>query len=195
MGIISRLASTTLGMTSEAIHDAKDARSASKKGSISSSSPSVAGAERTVVNDGNSDQTDKEHYLNENGTWSEEHGFGDEDEAAWELDEAARNARLPTYEEAEYMNLSAEDTEDEKTKKKELMVRALVQKAGPVSAVQPIPCPVIIPQRRPRFKDRGFVRAYAPALADSGISQDVFLQFLEVFDKASEVSIHSVTSF
>lgn len=35
-----------------------------------------------------------------------------------------------------------------------------------------LPCPVIIPQRRPESRDRGFVRAYAPNLVDSGIDHE-----------------------
>ncbi|KAB8243505.1 hypothetical protein BDV35DRAFT_383061 [Aspergillus flavus] len=48
------------------------------------------------------------------------------------------------------------------------------------------PGPVIIPQRRPGNKDRGFVRAYASVLADCDISQVVFLNFLEGSFQASK---------
>lgn len=51
----------------------------------------------------------------------------------------------------------------------------------------PEPGPVIIPQRRPGNKDRGFVRAYASVLADCDISQVVFLNFLEGSFQASKV--------
>lgn len=47
--------------------------------------------------------------------------------------------------------------------------------------------PVIIPQRRPGSKIRGFVRAYAPVLGDYDIDQDAFLNFLKTFHKASQV--------
>ena len=50
-----------------------------------------------------------------------------------------------------------------------------------------LPCPVIVPQRRPRDKTRGFIRAYAPILSECGIDQTTFLQFLETMDKASKV--------
>lgn len=50
-----------------------------------------------------------------------------------------------------------------------------------------LPCPVIVPQRRPRDKTRGFIRAYAPVLSECGIDQTTFLQFLETMDKASKV--------
>jgi hypothetical protein len=98
----------------------------------------------------------------------------------------AERVRLPTYDESEAA--AAAEPEDVKVKKEEEMVRDLVRRAGsPPHPPQRIPCPVIIPQRRPRNKDRGFVRAYAPVLGDCGISQEVFLQFLEDWDKASKV--------
>ncbi|KAB8218028.1 hypothetical protein BDV33DRAFT_193084 [Aspergillus novoparasiticus] len=111
-----------------------------------------------------------------------------QDEAVWELDETAQQVRLPTYEELEPATAATGQTEEAKEEEKENMVRGLVQMAGPVQAVQRIPCPVIIPQRRPGNKDRGFVRAYAPVLADCGINQDVFLNFLEDFFQASKAS-------
>lgn len=49
-----------------------------------------------------------------------------------------------------------------------------------------LPCPVIIPQRRPRDKKRGFVRAYAPVLADCGIDQQAFLDFLKTFHASTK---------
>jgi hypothetical protein len=59
---------------------------------------------------------------------------------------------------------------------------------GPAHSTTSLPCRVIIPQRRPRKKNRGFVRAYAPVLADFGISQDLFSAiFGESLDKANEV--------
>ncbi|OJJ45164.1 hypothetical protein ASPZODRAFT_679150 [Penicilliopsis zonata CBS 506.65] len=68
-------------------------------------------------------------------------------------------------------------------------VRALVRRAGPVPADWRLPCPVIIPQRRPRARGRGFVHAYAPLLANAGLNQDVFLQFLDDFYHASQSSM------
>lgn len=125
----------------------------------------------------------------------------DEDEAAWQLDEAAEQWELPAYEEAgrqsgyaaihnpesEHAPMTENDSEETKEKKREAMVRALVQMAGPPGSVRRLPCPVIIPQRRPGAKKRGFVRAYAPVLADCGISQDVFVKFISDFHKASQV--------
>jgi hypothetical protein len=139
----------------------------------------------------------------------------DGDEAAWQLDEATEEFGLPTYDQSqsrpgaegsqrdletgadnEPEEINAEDSEDEQAKKRERMVRALVAMAGPPPAQpQRLPCPVIIPQRRPGAKKRGFVRAYAPVLADCGISQDVFLKFISDFHKASQVGDHSFSPF
>ena len=47
-------------------------------------------------------------------------------------------------------------------------------------------CLVIIPQRS-GSKGRGFMRAYAPVLADCDISEESFLAFLKSFYKASMV--------
>ncbi|KAB8226310.1 hypothetical protein BDV33DRAFT_226825 [Aspergillus novoparasiticus] len=119
-----------------------------------------------------------------------ESNYGDkfnQDKEAWELDDMAERVRSRTGEEAPVM--SPDEPEDVKIKKREAMVRKLVSMAGPPThSSRRLPCPVIIPQRRPRKKDRGFVRAYAPVLADCGISQDVFMEFLEDLDQVNKAS-------
>ncbi|KAI0867404.1 hypothetical protein GGS24DRAFT_495367 [Hypoxylon argillaceum] len=45
--------------------------------------------------------------------------------------------------------------------------------------------PVILPQRRPKMRQRGFIRAYAPALLDCGIDQPTFMAFLDELDKST----------
>lgn len=57
---------------------------------------------------------------------------------------------------------------------------------GPRQVQGKLPCPVIIPQRRPRDKRRGFVRAYAPVLKDCGIDQETFLEFLKNFHESAK---------
>ncbi|KEF54375.1 uncharacterized protein A1O9_09541 [Exophiala aquamarina CBS 119918] len=51
-----------------------------------------------------------------------------------------------------------------------------------------LPCPVVIPQRRPGNKCRGFVEAYAPALEQFGIQQDEFISFVKATNKAVRAS-------
>ncbi|KAI1322412.1 hypothetical protein F5Y16DRAFT_41407 [Xylariaceae sp. FL0255] len=51
-----------------------------------------------------------------------------------------------------------------------------------------LPSPVVIPQRRPGNKSRGFVEAYAPALEQFGIQQHEFLSFIRATNKAVQAS-------
>jgi hypothetical protein len=51
-----------------------------------------------------------------------------------------------------------------------------------------LPLPAILPQRRPKDRTRGFIRAYAPDLMNCGIDQAMFLDFLETFNLASQSS-------
>lgn len=108
-----------------------------------------------------------------------------QDEAYWELDEAADTLQDPT---------STVLDEKQQNNNGKVDVHKLVQKfltAHPAPSVptpkRPLPCPVILPQRRPHKKYRGFVHAYAPVLGNAGIDQDTFMEFLTVFHKASQV--------
>ena len=49
---------------------------------------------------------------------------------------------------------------------------------------------VIIPQRRPKKRERGFIRAYAPELHHCGIDQATFLAFIDGLNAA--VATHPV---
>lgn len=102
-----------------------------------------------------------------------------EDEQDWELDEANAEPTSP-------------DEDDSKPDVRKLLQNFLTAHPTP-KGQQPtsrIPCPVIIPQRRPRTKARGFVRAYAPVLEDCGIDQATFMDFIKTFHKASQVRQH-----
>ncbi|KPI37532.1 uncharacterized protein AB675_3990 [Cyphellophora attinorum] len=55
--------------------------------------------------------------------------------------------------------------------------------------IHPLPYPVILPQRRPNNRSRGFVQAYPPDLGTyKGIDEITFLQFLAEFHKSSQAS-------
>lgn len=98
-----------------------------------------------------------------------------DDEKDWELDEAA----LPP---------SYEESETEQPRSMNELVGDVFAGHTMVQQTARLPCPVIIPQRRPRQKTRGFVRAYAPVLNDCGIDQDTFLRFLKSFHQASQAN-------
>lgn len=44
--------------------------------------------------------------------------------------------------------------------------------------------PVIITQRQPKVRTRGFIKAYAPLLEGAGIDQPAFLDFIDKLNKS-----------
>ena len=113
---------------------------------------------------------------------------GANDERAWALDEAA--GEPPQYEE----------TEADKTTRPQVAERTvseLAHEAVPVrgeafeaqrDASTRLQYPVVIPQRRPGTKARGFVRAYAPDLENVGIDEVTFSTFLHNFQESAKAS-------
>lgn len=193
MVFLAKLVGAGLGLTSEAIHSSRD-RSAAK--SASTDETQTHGNNGEVTADAADQNGSTEHEINhqENNPGLDFLDRSQQDDAVWELDDMVERVQPPTYEEATYQNAvnsPSESGESEiKIERREAMIRKLVSLAGPPPQLQPqrpLPCPVIIPQRRPRKKDRGFVRAFAPVLTDCGINQGVFLELLEDFDKANQV--------
>lgn len=124
----------------------------------------------------------------------------EDDSEDWELDDfddpltpsTNDTQSLPSYEESEAMKEG--ETVDDLVR--EVMADSTPRPPPPSQASSdemklervPLPCPVVIPQRRPRKKARGFVRAYAPVLEDCGIDEKTFLRFLKNFHKSSQAS-------
>ncbi|KAK4690183.1 hypothetical protein P7C71_g6538, partial [Lecanoromycetidae sp. Uapishka_2] len=108
----------------------------------------------------------------------------EDDEAMWELDEAA------AMQEPSSTVLDEPKDDQEKPDVRKLIQKFLTAHPPPSSGppTNPLPCPVIIPQRRPHSKSRGFVQAYAPVLENCGIDQATFMDFLSTFHKASQAS-------
>lgn len=105
---------------------------------------------------------------------------GDEEE--WALDAAAGELDTPP---------AYEELRDTPPKPVDEVVASFLKKhpaPARVQRFQPLPCPVILPQRRPKDKSRGFIRAYAPVLGGcAGIDQQTFFDFLDDFHKSSQV--------
>jgi hypothetical protein len=58
-----------------------------------------------------------------------------------------------------------------------------------VTAGSRLSVPVVIPQKRPQEKSRGFVRAYAPILEECNISQATWFAFLDSFHQSIKVCL------
>lgn len=213
MGLLVKLIGSGVGFASEAIQASRSRSTASSSTNAASSSTArdappeyVEVADEAtadhLVRTGQAERVDKkpkskaaeagyeEDY--QSSSDDEDEATPGNDEAAWELDDMTSRVAPPSYEASTTNMLDANDSEEVKIRKEEQMVREIVQMAGPPPRPSKrLPCAVIIPQRRPRDKTRGFVRAYAPVLHDCGIGQDVFLKFLKDWYQVSKVYILS----
>ena len=201
MGRLVKLIGAGIGFTSEAIQASRSSSSSTQPPSSSRSAPqnydqlpAYEGATRGATFDVMKEKHEKDdskaaetgHDSESDSSDSDQREVYDQDEGEWELDEMAEQMRPPSYKEFEASPMN--QTEEVRMNEEEQMMRGLVQMAGPSRPAQRLPCAVIIPQRRPRKRQYGFVRAFAPVLADCGVSQEVFLQFLTDWEKASNVS-------
>lgn len=105
------------------------------------------------------------------------------DEANWALDEAAEEVATPKVEDPKLKyGVLAQPTI-------ESFSAVVMAKCPPLNhPTNPLQRPVIIPQRRPGARNRGFIHAYAPDLAEKGISQEAFLSFIQTFHAAAQAS-------
>ncbi|OCL10367.1 hypothetical protein AOQ84DRAFT_387564 [Glonium stellatum] len=192
MSRLVKLVGTGIGLATEAYH-ARNSPSPSPSPAITASSaasssrapptyvdapPQYAelpvGEADELIARGQAVPAEKEKaYMNDGSDISD--SDEERDEQAWELDEAAEEADPPSYAE-----ITQQEANDE-------LARAL-GRLPPPNPSQRLPCPVIIPQRRPKNKARGFVRAYAPVLEGCGIDQATFLTFLKSFHQSSKAS-------
>jgi hypothetical protein len=128
--------------------------------------------EKHAVDDKDHDDDDSDDFHDDSDDF-----HGDEEE--WALDAAAGELDPPPA----YDELKDVPVDD--------VVASFREKhPAPTQAqsFRPLPCPVILPQRRPKDKTRGFIRAYAPVLGEySDINQKTFLDFLDDFHKSSQV--------
>ncbi|TGJ86609.1 hypothetical protein E0Z10_g2170 [Xylaria hypoxylon] len=92
----------------------------------------------------------------------------DSDHEQWDLDDAQQQVS----------EACAEDSE---------RLEEVIQQVLPASIVTGgrLQYPVILPQRRPKRRHRGFIRAYAPDLHACGIDQMTFMAFLNELDKST----------
>ena len=113
----------------------------------------------------------------------------DNDEQEWTLDDAAHELESPATppigeEPRKRHGLDATYTI-------ESLCATTLAKCPPISTgatSNPLPYPVIIPQRRPGTRNRGYIHAYPPILESKCLPQDAFLTFLSNLYESSQVS-------
>ncbi len=174
-----------IGLASEAIAQSKEKKRLEKERATSSNPRARSASPNPQARSIAPYPDDKKMHGEEEEDDDDEDSDGDDieqDEEAWALDDAAGELTSPpAYEE---LNKLPPELVNEVV---ESFMRSHLS-PGDAKPVHQLPCPVILPQRRPKDKSRGFIRAYAPVLGEcTGIDQKTFLDFLEDFDKASQV--------
>lgn len=177
IGKILQGITTPIGLASEAIASSKDKKRSKSDPDAHSGVPSEQ-VEELKTETSISDTTEATSDHQQQG--SEDYGI-DRDETTWALDEAAADDAKNKKDDEEAKSNTAPEITD---------LISSIQPGGPPAYQRgsQMPFPVIIPQRRPGTKTRGFVRAYAPVLQDSGIDEAMFLNFLKSFHRASQAS-------
>lgn len=99
------------------------------------------------------------------------------DEAVWELDEAQDQVTDGTPR-------PPAATDEEVTGLADSFLVAHPRPPPSSYPAGPLALPVVITQRRPGSRTKGFVRAYSPLLAEAGVDQTTFLDFVDKLNKA-----------
>jgi hypothetical protein len=168
----------SIGLASESIHHHKEKKAAKAAATLSRgnsesdtlSPSSSAGLERKVTSSSTSSKHEDE-YQGEH----EEH-----DDEQWDLDDAQddliadRNVSKERPFERDPSKIAKHFTDD--------------YPVVPGVELRRLSLPVVLPQRRPKARSRGFVRAYAPELQNCGIDEAMFIDFLDTFKQATLAS-------
>ena len=174
-----------IGLASESIHARKEKKKAKLNVTANSSGnpipPQESSSSAKALTSPQGEGADEEIFLEQ------------EDEKQWDLDDAQQG--LPggasSDEDLPESTVGVKSAPNKPKPDGESITEKFLKRyppPAPIEDAQPLPLPVILPQRRPKDRTRGFIRAYAPELDIRGIDQAMFLDFLETFEKASEAS-------
>ena len=136
-----------------------------------------------------SEGSTRNSHEHEDGHPSQERTAIDSLEEQWELDEAQDELRRsPGDKESPPDYNEAQEAVDEASLAHRFASEYPPPTYSPTddTPVPQLPAPILLPQRRPKNRKRGFVRAYAPDLADFGIDQPMFSDFLDTAEKACQ---------
>jgi hypothetical protein len=172
-----------IGLVSESIHhhnEKKAAQKAAAEQSTHSSDPPTYSQSTSSESIQRSREAEEKNEKRESDREAIIHEEGDEEQ--WDLDDAQDH--LPS--------ISVEAGPKKRPFERDPM--KITQHFINDYPVQPghihgrLALPVVLPQRRPKDRSRGFIRAYAPVLMSCGIDQAMFLDFLETFSLASQAN-------
>ncbi|CAF3498957.1 unnamed protein product [Fusarium graminearum] len=162
-----------IGLVSESVSSYKDKRNAEKN------APPAQPAQQSQ---GSSSNDAPVNQLQQN-TYQSSSQKGDATERQWELDDTQTELLSNPNDES---SSSSSQTVQNDTDLATIFIREHGLTNPPTG--QRLEMPVILAQRRPKNRSRGFVRGYAPILEDVGINQETWLDFLDKFDAASMAS-------
>ncbi|KAH7161096.1 hypothetical protein EDB81DRAFT_682482 [Dactylonectria macrodidyma] len=160
-----KLAASGIGLISEVIHHQQEKKKLASK----------TGVQQAQELDGQPNATDSQAQE------AAEKATG----AVWELDDAEQH--IVEQDKDSHSSRSSQSSQSPKDPKD--LAAAFLQRHPyqlKDSSNAHLAMPVMLPQRRPEKRARGFIRAYSPVLADAGIDQDTFLDFIDTFNKAVE---------
>lgn len=187
-----------IGLASESYHNHQE----KKKAQAAAAATTEGESSRAIYNDGSQQQDSAQGFPDGKRHGPEEHDRNDSsdsdepggpvhvdpdtsrdmEEAAWQLDDAQMELAPPP----DYATVMAQDIDVN------AMAEGFVRNHTFLSNQQiqhhRLPMPVILPQRRPGARARGFIHAYAPLLQDVGIDQTTFIDFIKELNMATAPS-------
>lgn len=207
MGIIVRGIATGIGLVRESYENGKAKREKEKTPSVDiqeiqkSPSSEDSGQERKDVEMIDQSPAVVEADIKEAG--GDKHDTDTAGELRRELDVDAYDEELPVYASWELDEAQDEVEDSGPPYQRKVAHEGFIRQkeipllAGRFAATYPldenadmpkISCSVILPQRRPNSRKRGFIRAYSPILSVKGIDEACFLDFVETFNIASQAN-------
>jgi hypothetical protein len=182
LGPIISAAAAGIGLASEGIQHHKEKKAAKKAAAAQQeqSGPSQP-PPAYEANGQHSQKSEKaERHHQGDGHHGDERQLEEGDEEQWDLDDAQDEVAIKA---------SVPKERPFERDPKLIIQHFLDDYPLPQGYVQRgINLPVVLPQRRPKDRTRGFIRAYAPELESCGIDQAMFLDFLQTFSLASAAS-------
>ncbi|KAH8121743.1 hypothetical protein FP744_10002258 [Trichoderma asperellum] len=194
-GLVSGLVKSVaagIGLASESYHNHQEKKKAQ------AATVTAGESSRAIENDGMQPQQHGSHQSDEYGSSDSDEHDGpvkadpetsrDLEEAAWSLDAAQSQLEPPP----DYATVMEQDIDANAMA--EGFVRNHMIPSSHQAQYHKLPMPVILPQRRPGERARGFIQAYAPLLQNAGIDQATFMDFIKELNLATAPSpwIHAI---